>query len=87
MPPGIIILAAAGIVVYATARWRRASLIGILLAGFVSIGVFVTPGTGFRLSHPEAMGPFIGTLVQLLGLVIAVVAGIASTVKAYAGKH
>jgi hypothetical protein len=83
IPPGIIILAAAGILVYATARWRWASLIGILLAGFVSIGVFTTHGTGYRLSHPEAIGPFLGTLVQLLGLTIAIVAGITSTVKSY----
>jgi hypothetical protein len=83
IPPGIIILAAAGILVYATARWRWASLIGVLLAGFISIGVFATPGTGYRLSHSEAIGPFIGTLVQLLGLIIAIVAGIASTVKGY----
>jgi hypothetical protein len=83
IPPGIIILAAAGLVVYLTARRRGASLIGILLAGFVSIGVFTKSGTGYRLSHPEDVGPLIGTLIQLPGLLISLVAGIASTVKSY----
>jgi hypothetical protein len=83
IPPGIIILAAAGGLVYTTARWRWASLPGILLAGFVSIGVFVTPGTGYRLSHPETLGPFVRTDFQLFGLIIALIAGIATTMRGY----
>jgi hypothetical protein len=74
IPPGIIILAAVGLVVYITARHRWASLIGIVLAGFISIGVFTTHGTAYRLSHPEDVGPLLGTLVQLLGLIVALTA-------------
>jgi hypothetical protein len=56
------------------------------LAGFISIGVFATHGTGYRLNHPEAIGPFLGTLVQLVGLVVALPGGGASTVKSYLSK-
>jgi hypothetical protein len=86
IPPGIIILVAVGLVVYLTAGQRWASLIGLLLAGFISIGVFTTHGTGYRLNHPDAIGPFIGTLVQLLGLIVALVGGVASTIKSYSAR-
>jgi hypothetical protein len=83
IPPGIIILVVVGLVVYLTAGRRSVSLIGLLLAGFISVGVFTTHGTGYRLTHPEAIGPFIGTLVQLFGLIVAPVGGVASAVKSY----
>jgi hypothetical protein len=88
IPPGIILLAAVGLAVYMTSRHRWASLLGVLLAGFISIGVFTTHGTGYRLSHPEDVGPLIGTLMQLLGLMIALLAGVASTMRSYLpGRH
>jgi hypothetical protein len=86
IPPGIIILVVVGLVVYLTAGRRWASLIGLLLAGFISVGVFTTHGTGYRLNHPEAIGPFIGTLVQLFGLIVALVGGVASTIKSYSAR-
>jgi hypothetical protein len=73
-------------VVYLTVCRRWASLIGLLLAGFISIDVFTTHGTGYRLNHPEEIGPFDGTPVQLLGLIVAMVGGIASTVKSYSPR-
>ena len=29
-----------------------------------STGVFATPGTGYRLRHPETVGPFLGTVEE-----------------------
>jgi hypothetical protein len=49
----------------------------------ISIGVFTTAGTGYRLNHPADTGPFLGTLVQLCGLIIAIAAGIAGIFKNY----
>ena len=86
IPPGIIILVIVGLLVYLTTARRWGSLIGLLLAGFISVGVFRTHGTGYRLNHPEAIGPFIGTLVQMLGLIVALVSGVASTIKSYSVK-
>lgn len=83
VPPGIIILAVVGILVYATARFRWASFLGLILAGKIAMGVFTFPGTGLRLSHPEVIGPFLGTVVQLAGLIIALIAGTASTIHSY----
>ncbi len=77
IPPGVLILAVIGLVVYFTSRWMWTAVLGLFLAGLISIGVFTTPGTAYRLRHPEEIGPLIGTLVQLLGLLFALIAGVA----------
>lgn len=86
IPPGIIVLAAVGILVYVTARWRWASIPGTLMSGFIWIGVFATSGTGQRLGHPEVIGPFSGTMIQLAGLMVTLIAGIAGLVKSVRGR-
>lgn len=78
--PGILILAVVGLVVYFTPRWTWTGILGLFFAALVSVGVFTTPGTAYRLRHPEDVGPLIGTLVQLAGLALALIAGVATTV-------
>jgi len=82
-PPGIPILAVAGLAVLLTSGRRWASLPGLALALFIWIGVFATPGTAYRLGHPDDIGPFIGTVVQLLGMTAAVLNGVVATVNSY----
>jgi hypothetical protein len=81
VPPGIPILAALGLIVYFTSRWTWTAWLGLFLAGLITIGVFTTPGTAWRLRHPQEVGPLIGTLVQLAGLALALIAGIATTAR------
>ena len=83
VPPGIPILVVAGLIVYFTSRWAWTILLGLFLAILISIGVFTTAGTAYRLNHPQDIGPLIGTLVQLAGLVFALIAGIAATVRVF----
>jgi hypothetical protein len=52
VPPGILILAAIGLVVYFTSRWAWTALLGLFLVGLICIGVLATPGTAYRLRHP-----------------------------------
>src|SRR5581483_10599264 len=85
IPPGILILAVVGVIVYSTARLMWTAVLGLLLAGLVCIGVLATPGTAYRLSHPEDFGPLIGTLVQLVGLIFAVIAGVARMAVWFSG--
>ena len=87
VPPGIIILAVVGALVYLTRQFRWASITGVALAALISIGVFTTHGTAERLSHPTDVGPFVGTVVQLIGLVVALVVGIRSTTNAYVSRE
>ncbi len=82
IPPGpIILLAAAAVVTFGP--WRRAPMVGLVAALFISIGgvIATIAGNGFtpQLSDPGAVGGFVGTLVQIAGLVIAVAAGVAAS--------
>lgn len=79
IPPGpIIALAAAAVVAFGP--WRRAPVVGLVAAVFISLGgvIATIAGNGFtpQLSDPGAVGGFVGTLVQIAGLVIAVAAGV-----------
>jgi hypothetical protein len=87
VPPGILILAAVGLLVYFTVRWAWTALIGLFLAALILMGVFTTTGTADRLQHPQDIGPLIGTLVQLVGLVLALSAGIATTVVRFSRSN
>jgi hypothetical protein len=87
VPPGILILAIVGLVVYTTSRWMLSAVLGLFLAGLVSVGVFTTPGTAYRLGHPQDVGPLIGTLVQLAGLLFALIAGIARMIVWFSGSN
>ena len=79
IPPGpIIALVAAAVVAFGP--WRRAPVVGLVAAVFISLGgvIATIAGNGFteQLSDPGAVGGFVGTLVQIAGLVIAVAAGV-----------
>jgi hypothetical protein len=79
IPPGpIILLAAAGMVAFGS--WRRAPVAGLVAAAFVSIGgvVATIAGNGFNstLGDPSELGGFLGALVQIAGLVIALPSGV-----------
>ncbi len=82
IPPGpIIALMAAAVVAFGP--WRRAPMVGLVAALFISIGgvIATIAGNGFtpQLSDPGAVGGFVGTLVQIAGLLIAVAAGVAAS--------
>jgi hypothetical protein len=81
IPPGpIILLAAAAVVMFAS--WRRAPAVGLAAAAFVSLGgvIATIAGNGFSetLGDPSEVGGFLGALVQIAGLTIALPAGIAA---------
>ena len=92
IPPGpIIALVAAAVVAFGP--WRRAPVVGLVAAVFISLGgvIATIAGNGFtpQLSDPGAVGGFVGTLVQIAGLVIAVAAGVVAvrpSVGSRAGK-
>jgi hypothetical protein len=77
-PPGILILGA-GAVFVALAPWRWANGVGALLGLFVLVGFVlssVISGTGTdNLLGEEGSWVVLGTVIQLLGVGTAVVAG------------
>jgi hypothetical protein len=89
IPPGpIILLAAAGAVVFGP--WRRAPVVGLVAAAFVLLGgvaaTIAGNGYGETLGDPGELGGFIGALVQIAGLVIALPAGVVA-VRNLGSRH
>jgi hypothetical protein len=88
IPPGpIILLIAAAVVLFG--RWRRAPVVGLVAAAFVSVGgvIATIAGNGFdsTLGDPSEVGGFLGAVVQIAGLAIALPAGIVA-VRSFASR-
>jgi hypothetical protein len=77
VPPGPIILLV-GAAVVAFVRWRWIVALGVLLALFISVGAVASGVTAAVLAAPSVVGQFLGALVQVFGLLVAVVAGFAA---------
>jgi hypothetical protein len=56
VPPGIIILAVVGLLVYLTSGFMWTVVLGLFLAGLVLIGVFATPGTAIAFTILMTLG-------------------------------
>ena len=76
-PPGIIILLAGAIFV-GLAPWRWAAAVGAFLGLFVTVG-FVASGGPPNLLGRDGTGVAIGTWIQLIGVLTALVAGLIAT--------
>jgi hypothetical protein len=76
VPPGLVILLAVAAVV-GFVPWRWTPMIGVVCAGFLFIGGFAAAQGRYDLSHPGTHpGAFAGTLLQMVAMGVAVVAGI-----------
>jgi hypothetical protein len=79
IPPGAIILLVAAAVV-AFGPWRRSPVVGLVAALFLMIGgaIATIAGNGFNetLGDPSGVGGFVGAVIQIVGLAIALPAGI-----------
>ena len=88
-PPGpVIFIAVAGIIVMG-ARWWWTPLIGALIGLLVTSGWFVRlPAEILRLTQPGSVGKFaagifVGTLLQIVALIVTDIAGLIATVRNY----
>jgi hypothetical protein len=75
VPPGVLILATIAVLL-ATVRWLVVRVAAVIVPAFVLLGVFVSTNGRTDLSHPGHVGAFAGGVVQLAGLVVAVLAGV-----------
>ncbi len=83
IPPGLLILlVAAGLVALAT-RWRWTMIVGVIVSLFLLVGGALAPQARQQLGDPGQVGVFVGTVIQLLALVVALVAGVAATRQLY----
>jgi hypothetical protein len=82
IPVGPILLLLTATLV-ALGPWRWTPIAGIALSLFILVGAFIAPGLFDRLSNPAQLGAFAGTAIQMLGIIIAIVAGTLATVQNY----
>jgi hypothetical protein len=80
-PPGIVILLAAALFGLTPLRWSPA--VGALLALFVFVGFVVSPTGLSNLTGDAGTSIAIGQAIQVVGVLIAVVAGGVSTWTSY----
>ena len=76
-PPGIVILLA-GAVLVALAPWRWVPAVGAFLGLFVTVG-FVASGGPPNLFGRDGTSVAIGTWIQLIGVLTALIAGVMAT--------
>lgn len=80
VPPGIVLLAAAALLV-TFVPWRPLRLLGVLVPLFILVGGIVSTTGRTNLGHTDPFGPFIGTVIQFAGLAIGVIAGLAAVLE------
>jgi hypothetical protein len=83
VPPGLIILLVAAGLVALGARWRWTPLVGVVVALFLLVGGVLAPQAREQLGDPGAVGVFLGTVIQLLALVVALISGVAAARQSY----
>ena len=83
VPPGLVILLVAAGLVALGGRWRWTPLVGVVVALFLLVGGVLAPQAREQLGDPGAVGVFVGTVIQLLALVVALIAGVAATRQSY----
>jgi hypothetical protein len=82
---GGLVLAALGVMVLflvAFVRWRWIPLVGLATALFLTAGTVLAGATQSMLATPSDVGPFVGSVIQLVGLAVAVVAGVVAVARA-----
>jgi hypothetical protein len=86
IPPGpIILLGGAGVV--ALGPWRWSAIVGAAVPLFLTVGAIISAAAGGagvqQLTDPAEVGIFAGTVIQMLSVITALVAGIVAARRTY----
>jgi hypothetical protein len=85
-PPGILILGA-GALFLSLFRMRWTPVVGVALGLFIAVGFLISPTGIDNLTGVHGAAVAVGTVVQLVGVITAVVAGAVATAAGYRGPH
>jgi hypothetical protein len=80
VPPGAVIFVVGALLVLAL-PWAWVPLLGALIGVFMAFGFVANPDSLTRLGHPGDFLAFLGTWIQVIGVVAALVAGIGLAVS------
>jgi hypothetical protein len=61
----------------------EAPVVGVVVALFLLVGGALAPQAREQLGDPGAVGIFVGTVIQLLALVVALISGVAAASQSY----
>jgi len=86
VPPGAVLAVIVAAVV-AFVPWRYVAVVGLIYPIWIAIGALATSGTADRLGDPGTVGPFVGTALQVMALVVGLVSGVAMVLKLRSGSH
>jgi hypothetical protein len=75
VPPGAIIFLVGALLVLAL-PWSWVPWLGVLVSLFMVVGFVANSDSLARLGHPSAFLAFLGTWIQVIGVVAALVVGI-----------
>jgi hypothetical protein len=75
----IVMLILAALIVVRVWRWTT-TVSGVVAFLILFVGIFIAPGFTNRIGNLDQFGPFLGTLLQSLGLLSAVIGGVVATV-------
>ncbi len=64
-------------------RWRWTSLAGVIVALFLLVGGALASQARDQLGDPTRVGVFVGTVIQLLALAIALIGGVVAARQSY----
>jgi hypothetical protein len=79
-PVGAIVMLGLAALI-AVRLWRWTATVSAVLAFLILfVGIFIAPGYANRIGNPGQFGPFLGTLLQSLGLLTAVIGGAVATI-------
>lgn len=84
VPPGLLISLAAAALMFTP--WRWALFVASVVPVFLGIGGTVAPGFRHQLSDPGEVVTFAGSVMQVIGLVIALVFCVAAIREAFRGR-
>jgi hypothetical protein len=80
VPPGAVIFLVGALLVLAL-PWSWVPLLGVLVSLFMVVGFVANSDSLARLGHPGEFLAFLGTWIQVIGVVAALVAGIGLAVS------
>ncbi len=84
VPPGLIVLLGGAALTFL--RWRWAPVIGLVAAVYIGVGAVLSGVTAHQLFAPANVGELAGSLLQVVALLVAIVAGALAVGQAVRGQ-
>ncbi|MFG2005341.1 hypothetical protein ACGFNU_39965 [Spirillospora sp. NPDC048911] len=86
VPPGLLISAAAA-ALYLFVPWRWTPVLGLVVTLFFCVGAVATANVRDQLGDPGQTLAFSGTVIQVIGLLVAFIYGLVAARESFTLSH